>query len=61
MFLYSYEHVGEVVVEVKKHKSCQCGCKIKANVNIHFCLFQPYLPSIPTSINQYAFQDIVDR
>jgi len=25
----NYEHVGEVVVEVEKHKSCQCGCKIK--------------------------------
>ena len=30
----SYEHVGEVVVEVEKHKSCQCGCKIKEEVNI---------------------------
>ena len=34
----SYEHVGEVVVEVEKHKSCQCGCKIKEEVNI-FCIF----------------------
>ena len=34
----SYEHVGEVVVEVEKHKSCQCGCKIKEEVNIS-CIF----------------------
>ena len=36
IYFHSYEHVGEVVVEVEKHKSCQCGCKIKAHVNI-FC------------------------
>jgi len=37
----NYEHVGEVVVEVEKHKSCQCGCKIKA----HHCNDRQYYVS----------------
>ena len=36
---FSYEHVGEVVVSVEKHKTCQCGCKIKEHVNT----FYPFL------------------
>ena len=33
-----YEHKGEVVVEVESHKSCQCGCRIKEEVNFIFVI-----------------------
>lgn len=37
----NYEHVGEVVVSVEKHKTCQCGCKIKE----HHCNDRQYYVS----------------
>ena len=44
--------VGEMIVEVEKHTSCACGCKIKADVN--------YSSGLCCTIDKFSFFSLVD-